>query len=210
MAHQRQGDVGRAGPDACRGARRGRRAAQGPRSALRLLDDAAGLPRRRGGARHRRADQSARLHPRRQAPAQPDLPQRLRGRRLRRHPAHGPDAGACGGAEDGLHDRIDGDGDSPQHREPAGRPRAQRGRQLECCLPRRFRRWRRRLRGAAADPAPQCQLVVLRPLGALRQGRLREVLPAQDPHRQVRAVLRAPRAAGARHRQAQADPHRTV
>ena len=88
----------------------------GPRAALRLLDDAAGLPRRRGGARHRGADQPARLHPGRQAPAQPGLPERLRGRRLRRDPAGRQDAGAGRRAEDRLHDRIDGDRDRREHR----------------------------------------------------------------------------------------------
>ena len=49
-----------------------------PRAALRLLDDAAGLPRHRRRARHRGADQSARLHRHRQVPAQSGLPERLR------------------------------------------------------------------------------------------------------------------------------------
>ena len=74
---------------------------------------------------------------------------------------------------------------------------------LERGLPRRFRRFRHRLRRAAADPAAQRQLVVVGQMGAHRQGRLREVLPAQGPLGKVRAVLRAPRAAGARHRQAE-------
>ena len=44
---------------------------------------------------------------------------------------------------------------------------------------------------------------VFRQVGARRQGRLREVLPAQGSLRQVRTVLRASRPAGARDRQAQ-------
>ena len=61
-----------------------------------------------GGARDRGPDQSARLHPGRQAPAQSDLPERLRARRLRRHRADRQDAGAGGRAEDRLHDREHG------------------------------------------------------------------------------------------------------
>ena len=90
-----------------------------PRAALRLLDDAAGVPRRRGGARHRGPDQPARLRPHRQAPAQPGLPERLRRRRLRRDPAGRQDAGSGRRAEDRLHDRIDGHGDRAQHRRAA-------------------------------------------------------------------------------------------
>ena len=52
----------------------------------------------------------------RQVPAQPDLPERLRGRRLRRDPAGRQDAAAGRRAEDRLHDRIDGDGDRREHR----------------------------------------------------------------------------------------------
>ena len=52
---------------------------------------------------------------------------------------------------------------------------------LERHLPRRFRRRRRRLRRPAADPAAQRQLVVAGQMGPPRQGRLREILPAQDP-----------------------------
>ena len=80
---------------------------------------------------------------------------------------------------------------------------AGRAAHLERGLPGRFRRFRHRFRGAAADPAAQRQLVVLGQVGAHRQGRLREVLPAQGPLGEVRAVLRAPRAAGPRHRQAE-------
>ena len=46
----------------------------------------------------------------------PAFPEHLRRRRLRRDPADRQDAGPGGRAEDRLHDRIDGDGDGPQHR----------------------------------------------------------------------------------------------
>jgi sulfide:quinone oxidoreductase len=78
------------------------------RDALRLLDDAAGVPRHRAVARHRGPRQSARLRHRRQAPAEPEVHQYLLRRRLRRHPADGPDAGRLRRAEDRLHDRVDG------------------------------------------------------------------------------------------------------
>ena len=45
MDHQRQGDQGRARQDVRRGSRRQRRRQGHPRASLRLLDDAAGLPR---------------------------------------------------------------------------------------------------------------------------------------------------------------------
>ena len=54
----------------------------------------------------------------RQAPAQSGLPGDLRGRRLRGDPADRQDAGSGRRAEDRLHDRIDGDGDGPEHRAP--------------------------------------------------------------------------------------------
>ena len=53
-----------------RGARRRRCGPQDARAAVRLFDDAAGVPRRRRRSRHREADQSAWLCHRRQAPAQ--------------------------------------------------------------------------------------------------------------------------------------------
>lgn len=60
-----------------RRAGRGRRGQGHARPAIRVRDDPARLPRRTGGVRYRGADQSARLHPGRQAPAQPRLPQCL-------------------------------------------------------------------------------------------------------------------------------------
>ncbi len=83
-----------------------------------------------------------------------------------------------------------------------------RGRHLERRLPRRFRRRRRGFRRPAADPAAQRQLVVAGQVGPLRQDRVREILPAQDPHGQVRTLLRTPRASGAWHRQAEIHPSR--
>ena len=76
---------------------------------------------------------------------------------------------------------------------------------MERHLPRGFRRFRRRLPGAAADPAAQRQLVVERRMGPLRQGRLRKILPAQDPARRERTLLRALPARQAQHRQSQRD-----
>ena len=113
MDHQRQGDQGRARQDVRRGGRRQRRRQGHPRASLRLLDDAAGLPRHCRRARHRGADQPARLHRHRQVPAQPGLQERLRRRRRGRHSAGRQDA-ACGRrAQDRLHDRVDGDGRPP-------------------------------------------------------------------------------------------------
>ncbi len=68
-----------------------------------------------------------------------------------------------------------------------------------------FGEFRRRLPGAAADSAAQRQLVLERRMGSLRQGRLREILPAQDPARRERAVLRALPARQAQHRKSQRD-----
>ena len=138
-----------------------------PRTAVRLFDDAAGVPRRRRRSRHREADQSARLRHHRQAPAQSGIPQRVRDRRLRGDRAGRRHAGAGRRAEDRLHDRIDGDGDGLQHRRAAARRDADGATDLERGLPRRFRRFRRRLPGAAADPAAQRQLVVEGRMGAL-------------------------------------------
>ena len=89
----------------------------------------------------------------------PAYPEHLRRRRLRRHPADGADAGAGGRAENRLHDRIDGHGDGAQHWIDAARPGAARAGDVERRLPGRLRQRRRRLRGAAADPAAQLQLV---------------------------------------------------
>ncbi len=53
--------------------------------------------------------ESARIHPDRPTSTQPELPQHLRRRGLRRDPAGRADCGPDRHAEDGLHDRIDGD-----------------------------------------------------------------------------------------------------
>ena len=71
-------------------------------------------------------------------------------------------------------------------------------RDLECGLPRRFRRQRRRLRRAAADSAAQRQLVEPGLLGAHGQGCVRAIFPAQGPQRFERARLRALRDEDAR------------
>ena len=86
---------------------------------------------------------------------------------------------------------------------------ALRGRHLECRVPRRFRRRRHRLHRPAADPAAQRQLVVLGQMGAHGQGRLRKILPAQDPPGKERDVLRAARARCDGHQEAQGNPPRT-
>ena len=125
--HQRPGRQGRAGQDVRRArSPRTARSSQAHELPFVYRDDAAGVPRRGGGARHRGPDQSARLHPRRQAPAQPGLPRRLRGRRLRRDPAGRQDAGARRRAQDRLHDRVDGHGDGREHRRADRRPGARR------------------------------------------------------------------------------------
>ena len=143
----------------------------------------------------------------------PAFPDDLLGRRLRRDPAARQDAGSGRRSQDRLHDRIDGDGHRAEHRAPDRRPAAGRAADLERRLPRRFRRQRHRLRRPAANSAAQRQLVVPGQMGSRRQDRLREVLPPQDALGPVRAVLRKPRPAGARHRQAEggqgrAEPRR--
>jgi len=54
---------------------------------------------------------------------------------------------------------------------------------MERNLPGGFRRLGRRLPGAAANPSPQRQLVLKGRMGSFRQGRLRKILPAQNPAR---------------------------
>ena len=85
MDRQCQGRQGRCRQDACDRGRRRRQAEKGARVAVQVLDDDTGFPRHCGGARHRRPGQSARLHHRRQASAQSEIPQRVRRRRLHRH-----------------------------------------------------------------------------------------------------------------------------
>ncbi len=98
-----------------------------------------------------------------------------------------------------------GDGHGAQHRAAGRGQAAGRPGDLECRVPGRFRRRRHRLRGAAADPAAQRQLVVVGQMGAHRQGRLRTLFPAQDQNRPLGAVLRKAGAAGAGHRQAEGN-----
>ncbi len=81
----------------------------------------------------------------------------------------------------------------------AGKP-AHGARHVERDLPRRLRRHRRRVRGAAADSAAQRHLGEGGQVGAPRQGRLREVLPAQGEDRLGGAAVREVRAEHARHR----------
>ena len=68
----------------------------------------------------------------------------------------------------------------------------------------------RRLRRPAADSAAQRQLVVVGPMGARGQARLREILPAQDAQGGERAVLRDRGAEDARHRQAEDGDDRLI
>ena len=70
------------------------------------------------------------------------------------------------------------------------RPRARHPRHMERRVPRRLRRFGRRLRRAAADSAPQHQLVRRRQMGASRQDRVRKVFPAQDEKRHVGTGVR--------------------
>ena len=119
----------------------------------------------------------------------PAYPERIRHRRLRGDRPGRRDAGSRRRAEDRLHDRIDGHGDGDEHRRAAEGPGAVGAADLERDLSGGFRRFRRRLPGAAADPAPQRQLVVEGRMGSSRQGRVREIFPAQDPAGRERAVL---------------------
>ena len=65
MDHQRPRQKCRTGQDVGRGGRGRRFGPQDPRTAVRLFDDAAGVPRRRRRSRHREAHQPARLRHRR-------------------------------------------------------------------------------------------------------------------------------------------------
>ncbi len=134
---------------------------------VQLRHDAAGLPRRRRGDGRRGPGQSARLHPHRQAPAQSQISQRVRHRRVHCHSAGRPDTGSGGRAQDRLHDRIHGDGDGAQYRPPAQGPGTRHRGDLECDLPGRFRRRWRGLRGPAANSAAQRQLVARRANGCI-------------------------------------------
>ena len=85
--------------------------------------------------------------------------------------------------------------------ELAGQP-ADTKAHLERHLPGRHGRHRRGLRGAAADPAAQRQLVQEGQVGAPGEDRLREVLHVQDEERQFRAGVREVRAQADGHPQA--------
>ncbi len=119
----------------------------------------------------------------------PEISEHLCSRGMRCHPSDRPHAGSLRRAEDRLHDRVDGDGDRSEHRPPASwRGTAPPG-DMERRLPRRLRRLRRRLCRPAADPAAERQLVIVGQMGARRQDRLREILPAQGSPRHQRDVL---------------------
>ncbi len=77
-------------------------------------------------------------------------------------PTHGSDAGPLRRAQDRLHDRIHGHGNSHEHRAAAEGQATRTSGHLECGLPRRLRRLWRGLRCPAADPAAQRELVLLR------------------------------------------------
>lgn len=82
---------------------------------VQVLDAAASVQGRGRGRRGGRAVQSAWLRDRRKAPTQPQVPQHLFGRCLRRHSAGRGHAGTNRRAKDRLHDRIDGHHDRAQY-----------------------------------------------------------------------------------------------
>jgi hypothetical protein len=125
-----------------------------------------------------------------QAPAQSRVSEHLCHRRVRGDPSNRRDASPGRRAQDRFHDRIHGDGDRDEYGRIAARQDALGATDVERDLSGRFRRFRGRIPGATADPSAQSQLVVQGRMGSLRQGRLREILPAQDPPRRKRAVLR--------------------
>ena len=104
-------------------------------------------------------------------------------------PPYRADAGSGRRTQDRLYDRIDGLGRCQEHPRVDRRQRAGTRADLECRLSRGFWRCRRRLCRVAANPAPQCQLGSSGLLGACRQGRFREILPAQGAQRAQRARL---------------------
>ena len=132
----------------------------------------------RGGA-----VQSARLRDHRQAPAQPAIPRTSsppasawRSRHRSPRPCQ-PGVPKTGFMIESMVTTI-----VQQHRGRAGWQARRLRRHLECRVPGRHGRYRRRLRGAAADSAAQRHLGEERQVGAPGQGRLREVLPPQDAH----------------------------
>ena len=120
----------------------------------------------------------------------PAFPRDLCAGCLRSDSADRADARAGGRAQDRVHDRKHGHRNRGQSRCGTRRQGTHRRSDLERGVPGRFRRWRRGLRGAAANSAAQRQLGGEREMGAPREDRLREVLPAQGPQGRERAVLR--------------------
>ena len=170
--------------------RRGRQAEKDPRAAVQVLDDDSGLPRHRGGARHRGPDQSARLHYRRQASAQPEIPQRVRRRRLHRHRAVEQTAVPVGVPKTGYMIESMVTRDRFQHWALGARQQGDARSDLERDLSRRLRRFRRGFRRHAAKSAAQRQLGVERDAGSCRQSGVRKILPAQGPRRHDGALLK--------------------
>ena len=117
MDHQRQDDRGRAGPAQMRPnstrTARSRKSTKLPFKFAMMMPAFKGVDALMGD---RGPGQSARLRPHRQEPAQSEISECLRRRRLRRDPAGRGDAGADRHAEDRLHDRVHGDGDRAQYR----------------------------------------------------------------------------------------------
>ena len=116
-------------------------------------DDAPRLSGRRRSFCHRKAHKSARLRHRRQTSAQSGFSERVCRRRLRRDRSGRRIPRPRWRAENGLHDRIDGDGNGAEHRLAAARPAGNGRADLERGVPCRFRRFRRRLPRPAADSA---------------------------------------------------------
>ena len=136
-------------------------------------------------------------------PAQSEVQEHLRGRRLRGDSAGRGDAVPTGAPKTGY--MIESMVTATAHNiraELDGKAPVREG-DVERHLPRRHGRHRHRVRRAAADPAAQRQLVRGRQVGAPRQDRVREVLHPQDEEGDVGAVLREVRDERARHRQAQ-------
>ncbi|BEV10543.1 hypothetical protein ATDW_10390 [Asticcacaulis sp. DW145] len=80
--------------------------------------------------------------------------------------------GACGCAQDRLHDRVHGHGHRAQLQTNTGGQGPDARSDVECHLSGRLRRWRRGLFCSAADSTAQHQLVGIRQVGASRQGGL--------------------------------------
>src|SRR5690606_592111 len=163
-------------------------------------DAAARVSGRRCRARHRRARESARLRHRRCAAEEPDLSERLCGRRRRRHPAGRDDSGSDRRTEDRLHDRIDGRRHRAEHCRGARRRAGDRHGHLECDLPRGYGRYGDRIRRVAANAAAQRHVDEEGQMGPRCEDRVREVLPAQGSARGGGDGLRAVCSEGARHR----------